>query len=269
MLKKRIIFTLLYCEGDFVLSRNFRLQRVGNIDWLKKNYNFKNTSFSIDELVILDVSRSNRELDKFCNVLKEISEECFVPIAVGGGIRSKEDARLLFRGGADKVVINTILHNQTDIVKELACEFGQQSLIASIDIRKSKSGEWNIYVENGTKLIPGVANLLIKRIFQLPVGEVYLNSIDRDGTGQGLNLNLINILPDNIEKPLILGGGIGNTEHIKQGLIDKNIDAVAIDHLFNFLGDGLLRARNSMLSYNLPLANWDSSLFKKLSLQNK
>ena len=116
MLKKRIIFTLLYDDGYFVLSRNFRLQRVGNLEWLKKNYNFSHIAFFIDELIVLDVSRNNRSIDKFSSMLKKLSCECLVPIAAGGGIRSLDDGKKLLRSGADKLVINTALFRNINLI---------------------------------------------------------------------------------------------------------------------------------------------------------
>ena len=102
MLNKRIIFTLIYENGFFMLSRNFRLQRVGNLNWLQRNYNFKNISFSIDELIILDVTREDRNIYKFSEDIKLLTEGCFIPIVAGGGVRSIEDAHLLLNSGADQ-----------------------------------------------------------------------------------------------------------------------------------------------------------------------
>ena len=124
MLKKRIIFTLLYDQGTFVLSRNFRLQKVGDLRWLKENYDFSRVAFSIDELIILDVSRGDRDEEKFREHVGSLSEECFIPIAAGGGIRNVEQARQLLYSGADKIVVNSLLSNDEDVIQEIAFEFG-------------------------------------------------------------------------------------------------------------------------------------------------
>jgi cyclase len=123
MLKKRLIFTLLYNNGSFMLSRNFRLQNVGNLEWLKKNYDFSHISYSIDELVVLDVTRGERKLEDFCSALKLLTDGCFVPIAAGGGINQIESARMLLRSGADKVVVNSELYSDNGFVGDLASEF--------------------------------------------------------------------------------------------------------------------------------------------------
>jgi cyclase len=124
--KKRLIFTLLFNEDRFMLSRNFRLQQVGDIGWLEKNYNFRETALSIDELVILNVERNRESSERFRFHTQRLNDDCFVPIAAGGGVRSVDDARALLRSGADKVVINSILDSDPMSVEELASEFGSQ-----------------------------------------------------------------------------------------------------------------------------------------------
>jgi cyclase len=108
-----------------MLSRNFRLQKVGNIDWLKVNYDFSHISYSIDELVVLDVSRENRNLNTFCSALKSLSDGCFVPITAGGGVSTIDTARKLLRSGADKVLLNTELYAGNEFPLTMASEFGQ------------------------------------------------------------------------------------------------------------------------------------------------
>ena len=131
MLKKRIIFTLLYDSGNFMLSRNFILQKVGNAEWLEKNYDFSKLSFYIDELIILDVSRKHKNQTEFFEILKSITKKSFVPVSAGGGIKSVQDAHSFLRSGADKVVINSAIFDQPVIVNEIAREFGKQSIILS------------------------------------------------------------------------------------------------------------------------------------------
>lgn len=260
MLKKRVIFTLLYDNGSFVLSRNFRLQRVGDLVWLQKNYKFSKIAFSIDELIVLDVSRGNRNLARFSEHLKALTEGCFVPIAAGGGIRSIEQARELLRSGADKVVVNSPLFNNPLLVKELAEEFGQQCVIAAIDVKKSPKGEYQAFIENGSRPLDSNFSVWIEQISRLSVGEIYLNSMDRDGTGQGYDLGLLDSLPCLLSKPLILAGGAGHFRHLSEGLSDPRVDAVATAHLFNFVGNGLTKARIDLLSEGQMLAKWNEAI---------
>lgn len=264
MLKKRVIFTLLYDNGSFMLSRNFRLQRVGDLEWLQKNYNFSRIAFSIDELVVLDVTRGGRDISRFCDHLKSLTEGCFVPIAAGGGIRTIEHARTLLRSGADKVVINTPLFDNLDLIGDLASEFGQQCVVASVDAKLVNRSGYDVLVENGTRRIEGLLDEWLERISEFAVGELYLNSIDRDGTGQGYDLGMLDHLPESMSMPVILAGGAGNYKHIAEGLLDKRVEAVATAHLFNFVGDGLESARDKLYEQNFDLAQWnrDSPLRK-------
>lgn len=260
MLKKRLIFTLLYARGQFMLSRNFRLQKVGDIRWLQKNYDFSKVSFSIDELIVLDVTRGERDISAFCDALKALTEGCFVPISAGGGVRSLGQARTLLRSGADKVVVNTPLYDNMALVDELAGEFGRQCVVASVDLKRSPDGSYQAWACDGSKPIGVPVGELIARVSGAPVGEVYLNSIDRDGTGQGYDLAMLDLLPASLRKPIILAGGAGYTRHLLSGLQDPRVDAVATAHLFNFVGDGLKQARGSLISNGVSLPLWDAEV---------
>jgi cyclase len=256
MLKKRILFTLLYDNGQFMLSRNFRLQKVGNLDWLKKNYNFSQISFFIDELIVLDVTRGERNQTLFCETLKALTEGCFMPIAAGGGVRSVEQALLLLRSGADKVVVNTPIFCQPALLREMAQEFGQQCVVGSLDLKRTQGDGYEIFIESGTRKLNGVASEQLRRLNDGYVGEWYLNSVDRDGTGQGYDLAILDQLPRDWSVPIILAGGAGNPTHLSIGLADSRVNAVATAHLFNFVGDGLKQARLALLSSGVKLASW-------------
>jgi cyclase len=258
MLRKRIIFTLLYDSGQFMLSRNFRLQKVGDIGWLEKNYNFSHIAFSIDELIVLDVSRGQRNFNDFCECLKRLTQGCFVPISAGGGIRNVKQAKELLRSGADKIVVNTPVFNDQEFIFSLASEFGKQCVVASLDLKKTSNEDYIIMVENGTKALEGEIREKFERLKNLPVGEIYLNSMDRDGTGQGYDVNILHLLPEEHAIPIIMAGGVGNSIHLAEGLKRKEIDAVATAHLFNFVGDGLERARKDLLAQGNCLAVWSS-----------
>ena len=262
MLKKRLIFTLLYSGGKFILSRNFRHQRVGDFSWLKLNYNFSHISYSIDELIVLDVTRGEKNIDDFCATLKLLTEGCFAPIAAGGGINSIASARKLLRSGADKVVINSPLYEGNGFTSHLASEFGRQCVVASMDIKATLDGSYQVWSEYGSKCLDGTATEWVERVTQDDVGELYLNSMDRDGTGQGYDLGLLDLLPANISKPVILAGGAGNASHLAAGLANSNVDAVATAHLFNFIGGGLKQARMSLISSGFDLPVWDLKLLE-------
>jgi len=263
MLKKRVIFTLLYDSGSFMLSRNFRLQRVGKLDWLQKNYNFSQIAFSIDELVVLDVSRNERDEEKFCHHVRSLNDSCFVPIAAGGGVRTLDQVRTLLQNGADKVVVNTLLSEDPEVVREISIQYGRQCIVAAVDV-KEVNGEFSVWTENGTvQQQIGLAQWL-EDLQSFPIGEIYLNSIDRDGTGQGFHIELLDCLPVQAEIPLILAGGAGIPSHLGEGLKNSRADAVATAHLFNFVGNGLQKARIELLDEGFDLARWDVQLANSL-----
>lgn len=261
--RKRLIFSLLYDSGKFMLSRNFRLQQVGDITWLERNYNFRETALSIDELIVLNVERTRDSLDQFFEHVKKLNDDCFVPIAAGGGIRSVEDARNLLRSGADKVVINSVLHEDLGVVADLAAEFGKQCLVASIDAKRV-DGIFRVFASNGSKMMKSDLATTLQEVSSMPIGEIYLNSMDRDGTGQGFDEDMLGVVPSNISVPLILAGGAGKPEHFATGLNDSRVDAVSTAHLFNFVGNGLQLSRDHLLSNGAPVVRWDSNQLKSL-----
>ncbi|BDW83642.1 imidazole glycerol phosphate synthase subunit HisF [Erythrobacter sp. Dej080120_24] len=256
MLKKRIIFTLLFDNGQFMLSRNFRLQKVGDLSWLQRNYNFADVAFFIDELIVLDVSRNERDPDAFCAALERISAGCFAPIAAGGGIKSVDYAKRLLRSGADKVVLNSALADDPSLVQAIAQEFGQQCVVGAVDVKHEGEGNYVAYSHNGSERIDVTVEQLLSRHAEGFVGELYLNSINRDGTGQGYDFATLDLLPDGWSQPVIMAGGVGNATHLAAGLADERVDAVATAHLFNFVGDGLRKARHALLDSGVELAQW-------------
>jgi len=256
MAKKRLIFTLLYDSGSFMLSRNFRLQNVGDIDWLEKNYGFSNVGFSIDELIVLDVSRSERNRDEFSEVLKTLTNDCFAPIAAGGGINSVADATKLLRSGADKIVVNSALHSNKQLISELAQEFGRQCIIASVDC-KQVEGKFFIATNNGSNMTDLTLTKFLEQCSDLAIGEICINSIDRDGTGNGFQIELLDCLPELFEIPVIISGGVGNYSHLAEGLKDARVDAVATANLLNFMGDGLASARSQLVNLGIDLPNFN------------
>lgn len=256
MLKKRIIFTLLYDRGNFMLSRNFRLQRVGSIEWLQKHYDFSQISFYIDELIVLDVTRGGRDTESFCQVLRALTNGCFVPIAAGGGVETYEHALALLRSGADKIVVNSSIFDQPQFVHELCRKFGQQCVVGSVDLKLGPDGLRYPWITNGSVKQDKPLHSALQCIGEGALGELYLNSIDRDGTGQGYDFAMLDELPGGLSIPVILAGGAGNALHLAAGLADKRVNAVATAHLFNFIGDGLMQARKTLEDAGVPLAKW-------------
>jgi cyclase len=259
MLRKRIIFSLIYSDQFFMQSRNFRLQKVGNLNWLKTNYKFQNIATSLDELIILNATKSEKNIFEFANVIAEIVDEVFIPVAAGGGIKSLDDAELLFNSGADKIVLNTILLENPKLVNELVQIYGSQSIVASIDY-KNINGNLQVYINDGSVKVELPFFEYIKYVESLDVGEIYLNSIDNDGTGFGYDFETINKVCSEIRLPLIIAGGAGNGSHFMDGLNIPEVSAVATANLFNFIGNGLPEARKIILRNGHNIANWQENI---------
>jgi cyclase len=256
MLRKRIIFSLIYSDGYFMQSRNFRLQKVGNLNWLEKNYKFQSIAFSLDELIVLNASKTEKNITEFAETVSNLVNDVFIPIAAGGGIRTLEDAELLFNSGADKLVLNTALVESPDLVRILVKQYGSQSIVASIDYKKV-NGIYEVYIKDATIKIEMSLIEYIKYLETLEIGEIYLNSIEKDGTGFGYDFDTISEVENNINLPLIIVGGAGNENHLIQGLQLSGVSAVATANLFNFIGDGLPNARNKIIETGLNIANWN------------
>ena len=257
MLRKRIIFTLVYADGYFMQSRNFRLQRVGDLQWLEKNYHFQNIAFSIDELIVVDATRGTKSIQRFSTMLSHLVDGIFIPLTAGGGIRSMADAEILFNNGADKILLNTILIQDINLVKELVSKYGSQSIVASIDY-KNIDGENYVFNLDGSANCKMTLKSYIEYLELLNVGEIYLNSIDRDGTGFGYDLETISKISDNVKNPLIIAGGAGNVNHLQEGISLNGVSAVATANLFNFIGDGLPNARKKLIQLGENLAIWNN-----------
>ena len=250
MLRKRLIFGLIYSDGFFTQSRNFRLQKVGDLKWLERNYKFHDISFSLDELFIVDASRSERDQNKFAETLRSIANNVFIPITAGGGINCMGDADILFDNGADKVVLNTSLIKCPKLLKSITDKYGVQSVIASIDY-KILNGEQVVFISNASEKIAYSLTEYIKYIESIGVGEILINSIDKDGTGFGYDMETSHEIEQDVKIPILIMGGAGNKTHLKDGLESKNISGVVTANLFNFIGESLPDARSYLIEKNI------------------
>jgi cyclase len=255
MLRDRLIFSLIYNSGAFMQSRNFRLQRVGDINWLERNYKFQKISFSLDELIVVDATKDNKDIKKFSEAVKRLVNDVFIPVAAGGGIRQVEDAELLFNNGADKVILNSALYETPELAKSIIEKYGAQSLVASVDY-KLVDDVPIVYINDGSVPISMSLDEYLTYLEALGVGEILLNSIQQDGTGFGYDISTIQKYGQSISVPLLIMGGAGNERHLLDGLKQDGVSAVVTANLFNFIGNGLPNARKYMLENNANLARW-------------
>lgn len=240
-----------------MLSRNFRLQKVGDFKWLKKHYNFEKIASSIDELIILDVTREGRDINEFSSVVKDVIKNVFIPVACGGGIRTLDDAKLLLKSGADKIVVNTMLHSNKELINSLVKNYGSQFVVGSIDFQIENDVK-KVYINNGQLKINQNLQDFLLEVEKLSIGEIYLNSIQKDGTGQGYDIKNLEDTLAKITTPIILAGGAGNYLHLIEGLKINSVDAVATANLFNFLGDALPKSRIKIINEKIDLAVFSS-----------
>jgi len=240
-----------------MLSRNFRLQRVGNLNWLERNYKFQKIAFSLDELIVLNASKEDKSISKFAKMVSNLVDDVFIPIAAGGGIKSIKDAELLFNSGADKIVLNSLLKEDPEEVSKIVQKYGSQSVVACIDFKKNGDIE-EVYINDGNLKIDSDLEDYVNYVLGLDVGEIYLNSIDKDGTGFGYDLETIKKVEKLVPLPLIIAGGAGNESHLIDGLKLEGVSAVATANLFNFVGDGLPNARKIIKESGLNIAQWNT-----------
>lgn len=252
---KRIIFNLLFSNGNFYLSRNFNLQKVGDLEWIKKNFHLNKLIFSVDELMIFNVDRTSKNIINLAKALKEISKNSFIPISAGGGIKNITDAKLLFRSGADKIVFNTSIKENPILIKKISKIYGRQSIVACVDVKENQKGNLEVFFKDGYLNSKIKLEKYFTFLDKQPIGEILINSIDRDGTGFGIDEKIISNLKK-ISKPLIVSGGLGKKEHFYKCLTNNKIDAVATANLLNFLGTALYDVRNYLYKKKLNIAKW-------------
>lgn len=261
MVKKRLCFTLLYSGGSFCVSRNFKLQKVGDIDWLLENYNFEKILEYLDELVILNINKenSNNIYDNiFFENIDKILKKCFLPVAIGGGIKEFDTAKKLFNSGADKVILNSAFSSNENLISEISNNYGSQSIVCSIDYKGSGLKNIDVMIDNGNKKIDTSLKDYILKIQKLNAGELLLTSIDRDGLGYGYDYNTIKEIRSICKIPIIAAGGADNHFELLKGIESTDINAVSTSHLFNFMGEGIFQTRLEMIKMkaNIPIRNF-------------
>lgn len=232
MLRYRIIPTLLLKNNGLVKTTRFKNPvYVGDPINAVKIFNEK----EVDELIILDITATLENNEINYKNIEEIISEAFMPIGYGGGINNMEQIEKLFKIGVEKVILNTSAHLNPSLIKKAALTFGNQSIVVAIDIKKDIFGNNKIYTHSGTK--KQSINLLtaLKTYEDLGVGEIFINSIERDGTMKGYDYNLIKLVSENITVPVVASGGAGEIDHFLQA-INSGASAVAAGAMFVFHG---------------------------------
>ncbi len=191
-----------------------------------------------DELCFLDITASHEGRDTILDVVARTAEVCFMPLTVGGGVRSAEDARALLLAGADKVAVNSAAVTRPELVADIAGRFGSQCVVASVDARRS-GDHWEVFTHGGRRAtgIDAVAHAV--RLAELGAGEILVTSMDRDATRDGYDLDLTRTIADSVSVPVIASGGVGHLDHLVAGVRDGHASAVLAASIFHF-GDATI-----------------------------
>ncbi|RCL02403.1 MAG: Imidazoleglycerol-phosphate synthase [Candidatus Tokpelaia sp. JSC161] len=188
-----------------------------------------------DELCFLDITASFENRDTIFDVVSRTAESCFMPLTVGGGIRTIHDIRKLLLAGADKVSINTAAVSNPEFIYEAADQFGNQCIVVAIDAKKNQNTHlWEVFTHGGRTATGMNVITFAEKVVRLGAGEILLTSIDRDGTREGYNIELIRAVADSVPVPVIASGGVGTLEHLVQGIRDGHANAVLAASIFHF-----------------------------------
>jgi len=190
-----------------------------------------------DEVTFLDITASSDDRDTMVHVVEEMAAEVFIPLTVGGGIRTQDDIRRMLNAGADKVAINTAAVFNPEFVREASAHFGSQCIVVAIDAKQVQDGEqrrWEIYTHGGRKPTGLDAVAWARKMAEYGAGELLLTSMDRDGTRDGFDIPLTRTICDAVGIPVIASGGVGNLEHLAEGILQGHADAVLAASIFHF-----------------------------------
>jgi cyclase len=206
-----------------------------------------------DELCFLDITASHENRGTILDVVKRTAEACFMPLTVGGGVRSTDDIRSLLLAGADKVSIMTAAVHHRDFVREAAEKFGSQCVVVAIDAKQVRAGKWEIFTHGGRKPTGLDAIDYAREVASLGAGEILLTSMDRDGTRVGFDIELTKAIADAVRVPLIASGGVGNLHHLVEGIRDGHATAVLAASIFHFGEYTIRAAKQHMLQAGLAV----------------
>lgn len=231
MLAKRIIPCLDVTAGRVVKGTNFvDLRDAGDPIEIARRYDEQGA----DEVTFLDITASSDQRDIILHIVEACAEQVFIPLTVGGGVRKVEDVRRLLNAGADKVSMNTAAVQNPDLVFDASSKVGSQCIVVAIDAKQVAPGQWHVFTHGGRNDTGLAAVDWAKKVEMLGAGEILLTSMDRDGTKNGFDLALTRAVSDAVNIPVIASGGVGNLQHLADGVSEGRADAVLAASIFHF-----------------------------------
>ena len=256
-LAKRIIPCLDVANGRVVKGVQFvDIRDAGDPVEVARRYDREGA----DEITFLDITATHDNRDTMAHVVEQVASEVFIPLTVGGGIKTLEDIRRMLNAGADKVGINSAAVFNPEFVREAAQRFGSQCIVVAIDAKKvSQVGEperWEIFTHGGRKATGIDAIEWAKKMVNYGAGEILLTSMDRDGTREGFDLSLTRTISESVSVPVIASGGVGNLEHLAEGVIQGKADAVLAASIFHFAEYSIQEAKAHMASRGIEMRLW-------------
>jgi cyclase len=250
MLKMRVIPCLDVKDGRVVKGVNFvNLVDAGDPVEAAKAYD----KAGADELCFLDITATHEGRGTMLDVVRRTAEACFMPLTVGGGVRTLDDIRALLLAGADKVSINSAAVANRQFVREAAEKFGSQCIVVAIDAKEVAPGKYEIFTHGGRKETGIDAVQFAREVEALGAGEILLTSMDRDGTGKGFNIALTRAIADAVNIPVIASGGVGTLDHLAEGIRDGHATAVLAASIFHFGTFTIAQAKDAMAKAGIPV----------------
>ncbi|MDC1427441.1 imidazole glycerol phosphate synthase subunit HisF [Rhodospirillaceae bacterium] len=250
MLTVRVIPCLDVKDGRVVKGVNFLdLIDAGDPVEQAKIYDCEGA----DELTFLDITASSDNRDTLLDVVNRTAEQCFMPLTVGGGVRSEEDIQKLLLAGADKVSINTAAISRPSFVKEAAEKFGSQCVVVAIDAKRVGANHFEVFTHGGRKATGLDAVEWAKEMVSFGAGEILLTSMDRDGTKKGFDISLTKIISQSVSVPVVASGGVGSVEHFSEGVQEGGASAVLAASVFHFGEIRIFEVKTHMAAAGLPV----------------
>jgi cyclase len=251
-LAKRIIPCLDVTAGRVVKGVNFvGLRDAGDPVEIARRYDEQGA----DELTFLDITASSDDRDIILHIIEAVAEQVFIPLTVGGGVRKVEDVRRLLNAGADKVSINTSAVTHPELVRECADKFGSQAIVVAVDAKavSPDNDRWEVFTHGGRNPTGLDAVAWAQKMQELGAGEILLTSMDRDGTKIGFNLPLTRAVSDAVSIPVIASGGVGNLQHLADGVLQGHADAVLAASIFHFGEYTVAQAKHLMQQHGIEV----------------